>query len=615
MVGKALVTEGVITEEQLQRALRVQQLLEQPKQLGDVLIDLGYAKKQSINSAIRKHGVNMRLGDILLEQGIITQEGLTAALALQKEKNLRLGQALVEIGALNERTLMQNLADQLSAPFIEPNFGMIDRDLMLSVSPDFMASHCFVPFSKGDDSVVTVIVSDLQNEQSRHAIEGLYLGQVEYALGPEDAIRHTIEDFRRFKRGDTDFQGTLASSEEAVVQLVDSLFAQAIDEGASDVHIEPMARKIRVRYRIDGVLVYKTDLPIALLPKIISRIKVMANANITEHQRHQGGRILFKVHSREYDLRLSVFVSVHGESAVLRILNRDMALVPLDELGMSPPMLERFRNDVLDQPTGVVLITGPTGSGKTTTLYSSIDYCNHIGCKILTAEDPAEFMIDGIVQCSIFDKGGRTFDSTLREMVRQDPDIIVMGEIRDKASAQVAIQAALTGHKVYSTFHTEDTIGGLLRLMDMDIETFLISSTVISVVAQRLLRRICPKCATNYLPNGREVLALGLEMSDVRNYEYLRGRGCRHCSYTGYRGRIAAYELLVLNEQVKEAILARQPAHQIRMVSMESTGLVSMREDAIAKVVRGTTTFEEVLKQTPRTFASRPLQQILTMCR
>ena len=277
-------------------------------------------------------------------------------------------------------------------------------------------------------------------------------------------------------------------------------------------------------------------------------------------------------------------------------------------------MLERFQEDVLDLPTGVVLITGPTGSGKTTTLYSGLDYCNDVSCKIITAEDPVEFTIDGIVQCSINTKVGRTFEYTLREIVRQDPDIIVMGEIRDKTTAAVAIQAALTGHKVYSTFHTEDTIGGLLRLIDMDIETFLISSTVISVLAQRLLRKICLKCCEPYIPNHKEINALGLTMNEVREYDYQKGRGCKHCSYTGYRGRVGAYELLILNEPVKEAILHKKTAHEIREISVETTQLIGMREDAVAKVIHGITTFEEVLKHTPRTFSMRSLQQILNLC-
>jgi len=349
------------------------------------------------------------------------------------------------------------------------------------------------------------------------------------------------------------------------------------------------------------------------LPRLISRIKVLAECNITEHQRHQGGRFMFKIGVREFDLRMSVYVTVHGESVVMRILNKQTGIIGLEGLGMSPTMRERFRNDVLDVPTGVVLITGPTGSGKTTTLYSSLEYSNTIDTKIITAEDPVEYMIDGIIQCSIYDKIGRTFESTLREIVRQDPDIIVLGEIRDRVTAETAIQAALTGHKVYSTFHTEDTIGGLLRLIDMQIETFLISSTVISVVAQRLLRRICGFCAAPYAPSQHEIERLGLKTEEVRDLELKKGRGCKNCNYTGYFGRIAVYELLILNEEIKEAILAKRPAHIIRRISTETTGLVSMREDGLAKVVRGQTTFEEVFTQTPNTFDTRPLRQILLM--
>ena len=615
-IGEALVKEGVITPDQLKRALRVQSLLEEPRQLGDVLVELGYSTKKAVQDAIAKHGSTMRIGDMLLEQGLITEEALTMALATQKERGIRIGEALIAIGAINQRTMLQNIAHQSRAPYIEPSMAMVDVTLLKGVSPDYLAKHRFVPFSKSDEGLVTVVVHELGNDGTRRAVEELYQGNVVFAIGPDDAINETIEDYRRYriKREETKEGEAQAAPEDAVVQLVNHILGQAIEEGASDIHIEPMAHVTRVRYRIDGVLVYKTDLPSDLLPKVISRIKIMADCNITEHQRHQGGRLIHKHHDKDVDMRLSVYVSVHGESAVLRVLNKDMALVTLDMLGMSPTMTERFREDVLDLPTGVVLITGPTGSGKTTTLYSSIDYCNKVGVKIITAEDPVEFTIEGIVQCSIFDKIGRTFDMTLREMVRQDPDIIVMGEIRDKTTANVAIQAALTGHKVYSTFHTEDTIGGLLRLIDMEIETFLISSTVISVVAQRLLRRICKHCSAPYTPTAKEVQLVGLEVQQVREYEYKKGRGCGNCAYTGYRGRIAVYELLVLNEMVKEAIIQKKTAHEIRQISMETTGLVSMREDGVAKVVKGITTFEEVLEHTPRTFGMRPIRQVLTLC-
>lgn len=614
-IGQALLEEGVITQAQLDRALRVQALLEQPKQLGELLIELGYATKQAVSDAIAKHGRHMRLGEILVEQGLITMDTLDMALLLQKERGLRLGEALVELGAINERTLLQNIAHQSHTTYIEPSLGLIDPGLLRGVSPDFMERHVFVPFNRSDDGRVTCIVPELENETTLQALQELFHGNAVLALGPREVIQSTIEDFRKFReRSDSRKRAETDAPEDAVVQLVNHVLGRAIEEGASDIHIEPMPGKIRVRYRIDGELVYKTDLPLDLLPKIISRIKILAQCNITEHQRHQGGRIAYTFNNKEIDLRLSVYVTVHGESIVLRILNKEMGLVSLDELGMAPTMLERFRQDVLDLPTGVVLITGPTGSGKTTTLYSSIDYCNDISTKIITAEDPVEYTIDGIIQCSINEKVGRSFEMTLREVVRQDPDIIVLGEIRDKTTAEVAIQAALTGHKVYSTFHTEDTIGGLLRLIDMDIETFLISSTVISVLAQRLLRRICPKCSAPYTPTSREAQVLGLDIKAVREYEYKRGRGCDNCMYTGYRGRVAVYELLILNEQIKESILQKKTAHEIRQLSVETTGLVSMREDGIAKTVRGITTFEEVLKHTPRTFGTRPLRQIMTLC-
>ncbi|MCC6488012.1 MAG: Flp pilus assembly complex ATPase component TadA [Candidatus Hydrogenedentes bacterium] len=614
LVGEALVKEGVITEEQLARAMRIQQLLEQPRQLREVLLELGFATKKAITDAVNKHGSGMRLGDMLVEQGLVSMDALESALTMQKERGLKLGEALIELGAINERTLLQSLATQARVPFIEPMFGMIEQSVLSGVSPDYLARYQFIPFSRSEDGRVRVVVNDLHEQNCLQAIQEFYRDDFALALGPKEAIRQCIEDFRRFRtERPREGQGRVEQAGDSIVQLVNHIIATAVDERASDIHIEPMSDKIRIRYRIDGVLVYRTDLPLDLLPRIISRIKVLSEVNITEHQRHQGGRFLYSVGVKEFDLRLSIYVTVHGECAVIRILNKQTGLMELDELGMNRAMKERYRVDVLDMPTGVVLITGPTGSGKTTTLYSSLAYSNKIDMKIITAEDPVEYMIDGLIQCSINDKIGRTFEGTLREIVRQDPDIIVLGEIRDRTSAETAIQAALTGHKVYSTFHTEDTIGGLLRLIDMDIETFLISSTVISVVAQRLLRRVCSQCAAPAVPLPRELDRLALSLEDVHDFEFKKGQGCKLCNYTGYHGRVGAYELLVLNEDVKEAILAKRPAHIIRRISTETTGLISMREDAIAKTVRGFTTFDEVLRHTPRTFETRSLKQILAM--
>jgi type IV pilus assembly protein PilB len=277
---------------------------------------------------------------------------------------------------------------------------------------------------------------------------------------------------------------------------------------------------------------------------------------------------------------------------------------------MGPKMLDRFREDVLELPSGVVIITGPTGTGKTTTLYAAINYCNRADTNIITAEEPVEYVIEGIAQCSINPKIGVTFEETLRHMMRQDPDIIILGEIRDKFSAESAIQAALTGHKVLTTFHTEDSIGGLLRLMNMDIEAFLISSTVVSVVAQRLLKRICPYCKKPYILNAKDLRRLNYANLDLRRYAFQVGSGCEHCGFTGYRGRTGVFELLVLNEYVKEAILNRKTSYEIRRISIETTGLVTLLEDGIAKAAKGITSISEVLRHLPLLEAPRPIDQI-----
>lgn len=608
-----LLEEELITDVQFQRAQKIQSALEQEKQITEVLVELGYTTKNTIAEAVAKHGKSLRIGDMLIEQGLITEEDLSKALSIQRETKQPLGEILIEQSMINERTLLINLAHQAQIPYIEPTFAMIDQAVLAGVSADFLSKNQFLPFAKDDEGRVSVIVPELRNEVIEQSIADIFQNNYTLALGPKELIKNSIEDYQRYGLDKGVTSATMEDGENSVISLVEHIFHQAIEDRASDIHIEPMSNVIRVRYRVDGSLLFKTELPYDLLPKLISRIKILAQCNITEHQRHQGGRIEFVHKGAPFDMRLSCYVTVHGECAVLRVLNKQMGLVSLDELGMAPAMLERYRRDVLDVPTGVVLITGPTGSGKTTTLYSCLDYCNDIDTKLITVEDPVEFTIDGLIQCSTNDKVGRDFDSSLREIVRQDPDIIVLGEIRDKETAETVIQAALTGHKVYSTFHTEDTIGGLVRLLNMEIEAFLISSTVISVVAQRLLRRICLNCAEPYNPTTLEMAKLDLDLSEIREYPLKKGKGCAECSYTGYHGRIAVYELLVVNEDVKEAILEHKPAHVIRQISCDTTGLVSMREDAIAKVIRGYTTFEEVLRTTPRTFKPRPLNQIMTL--
>jgi len=343
---------------------------------------------------------------------------------------------------------------------------------------------------------------------------------------------------------------------------------------------------------------------------VSARIKIMSDANIAEKRRHQDGRISYNYQGNNLDLRVSFYVTVFGEKIVLRILNRINQIISIDNIGMQSKVLERFSRDVLNAPSGVLIITGPTGSGKTTTLYSCVNKIKSSEISIITAEDPVEYVMEGISQCSIDPNINLTYEETLRHVVRQDPDVIVIGEIRDNYSADVAVHAALTGHKVLTSFHTEDSISGLIRLMNMDIEAFLISSTVVCVMAQRLLRKTCSKCKRESKPSVTELKYLGYVPQDIARYKFMEGEGCPACNYTGYKGRIAVFEMLVLNEYVREAILNRQSSYDIRKISIDTTGLVTLNEDALSKASLGITTIKEVLRCVPKLIPPRPIKEV-----
>jgi type IV pilus assembly protein PilB len=437
------------------------------------------------------------------------------------------------------------------------------------------------------------------------------LNLVDSLLQSKDA---GIADYQKVKYHSLEVQAQPQSQSQAgdgqIIQMVDQLIRTAIDEGASDVHIEPLANKLRLRYRIDGVLVHKMDFPREYTPRIVSRIKILADADVAERRKHQDGRIFVKTEKLEIDIRASFYATVFGENVVLRILNK-ASLISLKELGFAPNILQLYTEDVLASPSGITLITGPTGSGKTTTLYSSIDHCNDPTVKIITCEDPVEYVIDGISQCSINEKIGLTFNDTLRSIVRQDPDIIVIGEIRDKFSADVAVQSALTGHKVFATFHTEDSVGALVRLINMDIETSLIASTIAAVLAQRLVRKVCVNCKVEYRPEDRVLRRFGLTGAQAGDFTLCKGKGCTSCNFTGYRGRLGIYELLVPNVDVRDAILQKRTMQEIRQISLDECNLCTMQEDGMVKALRGVTTLEEVLENAPRTFHHRPLETLL----
>jgi type IV pilus assembly protein PilB len=606
IIAELLLKEDLISEKQLSYAQRVHAKLTSRKSFKDTILDLGYVTPEQIQQVLRKNHVNVRLGDLLVELGYLHEKDLLQALGIQQESKgeKRLGDVLVTCGFIEERKLLETLSYQLGYPLIELDFVNLDKSLFASVPLDICREHLFVPVAR-EGSTIQVAFADPLDKRARMVLQSYLGSSFSSAISSRESVTQALNAIERSS-------SALTSDENSIIGMINTLFEEAIEECASDIHIEPMKDRLRVRFRRDGVMEHHKDFPKDIAPQLSTRIKVMAQSDIAEKRRHQDGRILFpsRQHGINLDMRVSFFITIYGEKIVLRLLNNKGTLLDINEIGMAPRMLDHFVYEALEVPTGVMIITGPTGSGKTSTLYSCVNYLNNINTSIITAEDPVEYVIDGISQCSINTKIGVTFEESLRHIVRQDPDVIVLGEIRDHFSAETAIQAALTGHKVLTTFHTEDSIGGLVRLMNMEIEAFLISSTVVCVVAQRLLRKVCPDCAEPYLPTPLDLSRLGVSANDLVGAEFRIGRGCKNCRFTGYRGRTGIFELLVMNEMVKNAILSEKSSYDIRRISIESSGMVTLVEDGIVKGARGLVSMKEILTELPRLGKPRPLQEL-----
>ncbi len=602
-----LLKENIITAKQLDYAVRVRSKIISPKTMIATLVDLGYVTLDALQEALRNNRVNIRLGDFLVELGYLREADLKQALGMQSESKSkqRLGEILVDRGFIEERKLLEALSYQLGYPLIELTFVSIDRTL-LSILPLTICQELEIIPVRREDSMILLAVSD-PLDQSLLDRSRKYLGDnVSIAIASKESIRNALKALERSANQ------PVLSDENTIIGMINSLMDEAIQDGASDIHIEPLKDRLRVRFRLDGVMHHHKDFPKEIAPQLSTRIKVMAQSDIAEKRRHQDGRILYKshIHGIDLDLRVSIFITIFGEKIVMRLLNNKTSLLDIKEIGMAPRMLDHFIYEAVEVPTGVMIITGPTGSGKTCTLYSCVNYLNNVNTSIITAEDPVEIVIDGISQCSINSKIGVTFEETLRHIVRQDPDVIVLGEIRDHFSAETAIQAALTGHKVLTTFHTEDSIGGLIRLMNMEIEAFLISSTVVCVVAQRLLRRICPECSEPYIPTPLDLSRLNVTVNDLVGAEFKIGRGCKACRFTGYNGRVGVFELLVMNEMVKNAILNKRSSYDIRKISIETSGMVTLLEDGLVKGARGEISLNEIITDLPRLGKPRSLAEL-----
>jgi type IV pilus assembly protein PilB len=606
LISELLVKEGVITEDQLRHAKRVQSKLPGQRTLIGVLQDLRYVTAEQVRNALRVRRLSLPLGSLLIELGYLREQELRTALRVQAEDpGKKLGQILLESHLLQEDKLIEVLSIQLGFERLNPMELQPMPDFLHVVSLEWFRQNNCIPLAKQNGKILVAFADPLDMQQVEGARKMLG-SDIVAGIARVDEIQRALSRIADSKNRAREMH----HNENVIVQAVNDLITEAADANVSDIHLEPTKNLMRVRFRVDGVLVKQKEFPLEMVLSLTSRIKIMANADIAEKRRHQDGRILFEYRGNSLDIRVSTYGTIYGEAIVMRLLNNRSQLMDIREIGMSPRIADRYIEDVLDSPSGVVIITGPTGSGKTTTLYASIHYLNKPDTAIITAEDPVEYLIDGISQCSINPKINVTFEDTLKHMVRQDPDVMVIGEIRDRFSAEAAISAALTGHKVLTTFHTEDSIGGLMRLMNMNIEAFLISSTVISVVAQRLLRRLCPHCSEPQALTSQQARRLGYAAREALDITFKVGRGCPHCKFRGYSGRVAIFELLVLNESVKDAILAHKTSYEIRRISAETTGLVTLLEDAICKAANGLTSFDEIIRQVPRLNKPRLLAEL-----
>jgi type II secretion system protein E len=551
-----------------------------------------------------------RLGEILLEAGAVTAEGLKAGLARAEEGGQEIGGTLVAMKATSQEEVLRALAKQRQLQFVSAGEFPSVVPVLKGLSPKYLREYALCPiFLSGSTLMVAtaepnnpLVVDELRQTLGltialcvapREAI----LEAIERTYGASTALQKIVDGIAAEPVAEADADvGHLRdlASEAPVVRLVNLLIEGAVDAEASDIHIEPFEDSLRVRYRIDGLLYDQEAPPRRLQAAVSSRIKLMAELNIAERRLPQDGRIRMAVGDRRLDIRVSTVATIHGESIVMRLLDRSSMFMPFDQLGLGPDTATAFER-LIRRPHGIVLVTGPTGSGKTTTLYAALDKINAPDRKIITIEDPVEYQLKGINQIAVKPKIGVTFANGLRHIVRQDPDVIMVGEIRDLETAEIAIQAALTGHLVFSTLHTNDAPGAVARLQDMGVQPYLIASVLNGVLAQRLVRRVCAKCRVRYYPDPADLLALGAP--GVGDVELVRGKGCEVCRKTGYRGRTGIYELFPIDEEVRSLILRQTPTGQIRRHAMEH-GMTGLREDGWAKARAELTTVEEVLRVT-----------------
>ncbi len=561
--------------------------------------------------------LNKRLGQILKEQGVVSEFDIQESLKKQKESGMALGQILLENNLANEEQLQRALAAQAGMEFVDLATSEIVPEVIELVDPTTVETFRVMPVEY-DGTTLTVAIAkpDAMNMLDDLRFSLPKIDNFKMVVAGEEAIQAAIEKYYQDgARGMDELfggegGGAIGKERESidaaqleadanaapVVKLLNMILLQAIRDRSADIHLEPFEHEFKVRYRVDGVLYEMMPPPIHLARAVISRVKVMANLDIAETRLPQDGRIELNIGGNPVDLRVSTLPTMYGESVVMRILDRQNLALDLEKLGLRPEELSTMRK-LCGKPNGIVLVTGPTGSGKTTTLYSVLHEANDIGVKIITTEDPVEYDLEGIVQVQINEEIGTTFAACLRSILRQDPDKILVGEIRDLETSQIAVEAALTGHIVFTTLHTNDAPSAVTRMLDLGLEPFLITACLEGIIAQRLVRRICLDCKEAYDPTDEELYELELTRSGIEGRTFYYGRGCKKCNNTGYKGRIAIFEQFIMNDRLRDMIMNAASTAELRAVGKES-GMRTLRDAGLLHIYDGVTTIEEVVKET-----------------
>ena len=558
-----------------------------------------------------------RLGEMLVESGLLTETRLQQALIEQKKAGLKLGQFLTREGIVNEQQIIDMISQQLKIQKYRPDDFPLDVDLVRLIPFDVAQKFQIAPLKK-KNRLLTIAMVDPLDINTMDSIEAIANAEVEPVICSERELNQFINSLYGVQSGLSGIMETMEidsqtdaqieeeqqkeevqvasikdmAGEAPVIRLVNSVFAQAVRDGASDVHISPQQNTIQLRFRVDGKLLEIPSPPKNLFLSMIARIKILANMDITVSRIPQDGRFTLRMEKKEINVRASSIPTIYGENLVLRLLDMSGGIYTLSRLGMIAEDMEKIEK-MSNKPYGTILSTGPTGSGKSTSLYAILNSINKPDINIITLEDPVEYRINNIRQVQLNRKAGMTFASGLRSILRQDPDVIMIGEIRDPETAAIAVQAAQTGHRVLSTVHTNDAAGVITRFIDMGIEPFLISSVLLVSFAQRLVRTICPYCKESYLPPEKALAAFGITAEEAKKSTFQRGIGCYQCKNTGYKGRTGLFEVLVNDEMVQDMILKKSSSQEITRAAVDAGRLRTLRDDAAGKVMRGITTLEE----------------------